>query len=102
MRPEAGVQDGSGQTRRRSISNCFFRFDKSLGGKVGPSLDRLDPLPGAFTSATQLGEIPDLFTGDREVSWPATFDTNAYICLVQDQPLPMTVVAIVPRMVVND
>jgi hypothetical protein len=102
MRPEAGAQDGSGQTRRRSISNVFFRFDKSLGGKAGPSLDRLDPLPGAFTSAAVIGDIPELYSGDREIAWPATFDTDAYIYLVQDQPLPMTVVAIVPRMVVND
>lgn len=102
MRPEAGVQDGSGQTRRRSISNVFFRLHKSLGGKAGPSLDRLDPLPGAFSNASKIGEIPSLFTGDIEISWPAAFDTDGYVCVVQDQPLPMTVVAIVPRMVVND
>lgn len=102
MRPEAGARDGSGQTRRRSISNCFFRFDSTIGGKVGPALDRLDPLPGAFTNASEIGEIPGLFTGDREITWPATFDTDGYIYVVQDQPLPMTVVAIVPRMVVND
>jgi hypothetical protein len=102
MRAEPGARDGSGQTRRRSISNCFFRLYETLGGKVGPALDRLDPLPGALTGGSLIGAIPEQFTGDREVPWPATFDTDGYIYVVQDQPLPMTVVAIVPRMVVND
>jgi hypothetical protein len=74
---------------------------KSLGGKVGPSLDKLDPL-GYLNSSSLIGDVPDQFSGDIRVSWPADFGTDGYVYIVQDQPLPMTVVAIVPRMEVND
>lgn len=101
MRPEAGVRDGSGQTRRRSVAQIILRLDKTLGGKVGPSLDKLDALP-YLSPALNVGTANSLFTGDKQITSPAKFETDGWIYVVQDQPLPMTVVSIYARMQVND
>ena len=44
-----------------------------------------------------MGFPPPLYTGDVEIDWPDGFGTNGFIQVVQDQPLPMTVAAIYPR-----
>ena len=101
MRPDGGAQDGAGQTRRRSISEVWVRFDKTIGGKVGPNLSRLDPIAYLAPSAP-IGTARPLYTGDKRVAFPAQNDTDGYVFVVQDQALPMTVVAIMPRMSVDD
>ena len=101
MRPDGGVQDGTGQTRRRQISEVWLRLTNTIGGKVGPSPDRLDPIASLSPSAA-IGTSRALFTGDKRIAFPAQTDTDGYVYVVQDQPLPMTVVAIIPRIRVND
>jgi hypothetical protein len=41
---------------------------------------------------------PGLFTGDKEVEFPRNWDKDGYITLVQDQPLPLTILAIMPEL----
>ena len=38
-----------------------------------------------------------MFTGDKEISFPAGYDNDAQVVIRQSQPLPMTVVAIMRR-----
>lgn len=101
MRAEGGVNDGSGQTRRRSIAELFIRLHNTVGGSVGPSLDRLDALP-FLDPSLPVGTAAPLFTGDKRVAFPAQYDTDGYVYVVQDQCLPMTVVSMTARMDVND
>jgi hypothetical protein len=101
MRPEAGAQNGSGQGRTRSTSELMLRFKDTLGGRVGPSFSTMDPLKYR-SPATPVGAAPSLFTGDIEFTMPARYDTDGYVCVEQNQPLPMTVVAIRPKQQVND
>lgn len=100
MRPDAGANNGTGQTRVRSISDVRVRLDNTVGGKVGPSVDKLTAIPYRNPSDT-LGAVLQPFTGDKRVTPPANSDTDGYVTVVQDQPLPMTVVAIVLRMSVD-
>jgi hypothetical protein len=39
-----------------------------------------------------------LFTGDKEIEFPGGYDDDAKIFVRQTQPLPMTVLAIYPRL----
>jgi hypothetical protein len=48
-----------------------------------------------------MNQAPPIFTGDQEVPWPAGYETEGQIMIVQDQPLPMTVVAIMPILNTN-
>jgi hypothetical protein len=53
------------------------------------------------SSMPMTGPVPP-FTGDVELPYPGANEKDARICIVQDQPLPMTVVALMPRMVKQD
>ncbi len=102
MRPDMGAPNGSGQTRRRSVSQAVFRLYNSVGGKFGPSLSNLNPVP-TLNPRAAIGTPAKLFNGDTDqLIFPANMDTDGFIFFVQDQPLPSTLVAIIPRMQVND
>jgi hypothetical protein len=38
-----------------------------------------------------------MFTGDKEISFPAGYENEAQVVIQQSQPLPMTVLAIMRR-----
>jgi len=46
--------------------------------------------------------LPPLFTGDKEVGFPGGYTTNAYVFVRQQQPLPLTVLSIIPHMATHD
>lgn len=101
MRLEGGSENGSAQTKAKSISETWLRLKDTLGGRAGPSFDRTDPIKG-LSPASYVGSTPPLFGGDYELVMPADFGTDGHICVVQDQPLPMTLVALAARATVND
>ena len=96
MRIEAGAKDGTAQGKKKRISRITYRLYDTLGLKHGPSADRLDIIPFR-SSADDMNEPPALFTGDKEIEFPRNWDTDGYIFLVQDQPLPFTILAIMPE-----
>jgi len=101
MRLEYSGQRGSSQTRTKRITEVGLRLHRSLGGKVGPSAQRLEPLLYR-TSADAMDGPPALFTGDKSVRFPQGWSPDGVLTLVQDQPLPMTVLLIAPTMALND
>lgn len=100
MRLETPADGGTAQTKRKSIAEVWLRLFKSLGGRAGPSEDKTDPIkylnPGSL-----VGAPPVLFTGDKKITAPAEFGTDGYVVVIQDQPLPMTVQAIILRAQIN-
>jgi hypothetical protein len=97
MRVDAAGSGGSMQTKVKSLSEVWLRLLDTVGGGAGPTFARIDPLPFTDPLAT-FGTPIALFSGDRELTWPATMDTDGYVCVEQSQPLPMTLVAIVGRL----
>ena len=49
-----------------------------------------------------MDEALGLFTGDKVVEFRGDYDSDGYICVIQDQPLPATVVAIYPELMTNE
>jgi hypothetical protein len=97
LRIEAGAADGTAQGKKKRISRITYRFYKTLGAKQGPDSNTLDLIPFR-SSADSQDAPPALFSGDKEVEFPRTWDKDGYITIVQDQPLPMSVVAIMPEL----
>lgn len=95
-RIEAGAEDGTAQGKTKRITKVTFRFFNTVGAKVGPSTTNLDEIEFR-KSADQMDEAVPLFTGDKLVEWPGGYETAGYITIRQEQPLPMTVVAIMPQ-----
>ena len=101
MRIEAGSANGSSQGKIKRINKVDFRFFETLGAKFGPNADNLDTIFFRSTS-DPMDSAPPRFTGDKEESFPSGFETEGRIFIRQDQPLPMTILAIMPRVRTND
>lgn len=95
-RLEAGAGDGTAQGKTKRINKCVFRFMNTLGAQVGPDENTLDEIE--FRNPNDpMNQPPPIFTGDKLMEWPDGYNFDGYIMVVQDQPLPMTVVAIMPQ-----
>jgi len=101
MRIEAGSANGSSQGKIKRINKVDFRFFETLGAKFGPNANNLDTIFFRSTS-DPMDSAPPRFTGDKEESFPSGFETEGRIFIRQDQPLPMTILAIMPRVRTND
>jgi hypothetical protein len=105
MRLEFSGARGSSQTRTKRITEVSVRLYRSLGGKVGPEGGReggrLEPLLYR-TSADPMDGPPALFTGDKAVRFPQGWGTDGVLTVVQDQPLPMTVLLVAPTLAINE
>jgi hypothetical protein len=98
---EAGQPEGTAQGRRRRIDQATVRLHRSLGGKVGCDPARLAPL--VFRRGDDpLDEAEALYTGDKTVPVASPDFRHPTLWVVQDDPLPLNVVAIVPRITAHD
>lgn len=92
---------GTVQGRKRRIPEIKVRFRNTLGGKVGVAEDKLQTIPTLGTG--MLGQSPPLFTGLKRIACDSTFeDDGGQIVIVQDQPLPMTILSIIPTVSVTE
>ncbi len=100
---EAGAADGPAQGKTKRISRCIIRFLETLGAKYGRDEDSAN-LDEVLTRSgdENMDEPPPLFTGDKVVAWPDGYDGDALITIVQDQPLPCTVVMLAPQVTTQD
>lgn len=101
LRLEAGASDGTAQGKTKRIHSITFRVHNSLGMKYGPSFDKLSPIYFRKTS-DPMGAAPPLFSGDKTEAFEGDYDKDAYVCWRQDQPLPLTILAIMPQLVTQD
>lgn len=101
MRLEAGASDGTAQGKIKRVTKAAVRLFNTLGMKAGPDTSNLDTIQ--FRSASDdMNAPPPIFTGDKFVPWPSGYETDAHLVVVQDDPLPMTVVGIFPQVVTQD
>lgn len=85
--------------RVKTISKIILRFSYTVGGSVGPALDYLDALK--FTPDTFDIAIDPQDVLDYEFVPPANYSRDGAFYVVQDQPLPMTLLALIPEIVVG-
>jgi hypothetical protein len=101
MRIEAGAQDGTSQGKTKRVHEIVIRLYKTLGLQVGPDSSNLDTISFRSTG-DDMDEYVPLFTGDKIIPFNSGYDRDGLIRIVSDQPLPVTVLAIMPRMVTNE
>ena len=102
MRLNAGAADGTAQGKTQRVTNVVARVHRTLGGKLGPDESNLDELQFRRPSDAMDKPIP-LFTGDLPpIPWKGGYSTTSRIWYVNDQPLPSTIVALMPIVVTND
>ena len=102
MRIEAGANDGTAMGKLQRINSVAVRLHNTVGGSVGPNLSEQDPIVYR-TPEYDMGASTGLFTGDTEpLHWQGTYSREARVFVTQPQPLPMTVIAIMPQLKTED
>ena len=93
LRVEGGSQQGTAQGKIKRINEIVVRLLNTVGLQVGKDVSNLDIVPFR-SSADNMDEPIALFTGDKEIEFDGEFDSDGQLVVQQDQPLPMTVLAV--------
>lgn len=82
----------AGQGTVKNVSKVHLRVSQSSVVKAGPTFDRLREYPSrAITDP--YGSPPALRDGELTLSVDPSWNTDAAVCLRQDQPLPLSVLS---------
>jgi hypothetical protein len=107
LRVNAGAADGTAQGKTQRSHRVVFRLHDSLGLKVGANFNSSGP--GALTrlpfrqSSDLTATMVPLFSGDKDdFTWEGDYSTENYVCWRWDQPLPGTILAVMPQMHTQD
>jgi hypothetical protein len=107
LRPEAGSAQGTAQGKLQRNHRVAFRLHDSLDISVGPTFNATGPgkltrLPFRTSKMATNTAVP-LYSGDKtDFIWESAYSTANYVCFRFDQPLPGTVVSIMPRLETQD
>ena len=99
LRIDNGQLNDSVQGRTKKIGRLTVRFEQSLGGWFGPDLDHMREIK--FGLSASYGQPPEWITGDKDVMMSPSWNKDGQIVLQQRDPLPMTVLAIIPDVVIG-
>lgn len=97
MRIEGGSQQGTAQGKTKRIDQILLRVYKTLGGKVGPNENQLDPLIYREAGAP-MDTPPAMVSGDLEpIPFDGDYETEGYWMVVADDPHPFNIITTSPR-----
>lgn len=83
---------GTGLSVTKKPSRTVISLHETIGGKIGPDTSNLDNI--IYRKAGASGDEFPYFTGDLEISLAGGYSRAGDIVVRQDQPLPMTVLAL--------
>lgn len=100
LRIELPTRNGTMEGRKVKIGPVAIRVKDTMGGKFGPAaegnegeeLDDLTERPDDL----QDGQPQPLFSGDVLLDWQDGYRDEGRVRIIQDDPLPLTVLAIAP------
>lgn len=97
LRLEAGSVDGTSQGKPKRIHAITVRLHQTVGIEIGNDDQELDRVYFRDSSMPMDQAVP-LFTGDKDIEFPGGYYDDDRIYVRQNQPLPMTVLALYPRL----
>ena len=92
--------DGTIQGKHTKIPKVVVRFEQSRGLLIGPDSGNLVEMKQRETEV--MGEPTQLLTGDKDIILKPSWNSNGRVFLRQNNPLPMTILAIIPDIEVGD
>lgn len=101
LRLDSGSADGTSIGKTRRTHRMGIMLQESLGLKIGMSFDDLDQVLSGNGSVLP-GHAPSLFTGIISELIESDYNFDNMFCIRQDQPLPSTVLALMPQLVEQD
>lgn len=88
------------QGKRKRVAALTVRVAETRGLKVGHDFNSLFPFKERAFEAMGQPILP--ITGDERIALMPLYDRKAQVCIRQDQPLPATVLALVPEIEMGD
>jgi chitodextrinase len=99
LNAEMQMRDGSIQGKKTKISQFTLKVVNTLGGWIGIDFNTLFPLRS--NSVIDYENLVNLYTGDIKDVLSGGYQDNAHICIRQYDPLPLQVVALIPRLTIG-
>lgn len=101
LRLEAGAQDGTALGKTRRMHQMAMLLHRTLGMEIGMDFDHLDEI--TFRTSADIDDAPpELFSGILRANVDGNYDTENQFCWLQRQPLPGTLLALMPQLVTQD
>ena len=88
------------QGKRKNISAMTVRVDQTRGLEMGPSFTDLTSYKDRDLNT--IGQPIALFTGDQRIIIGGSWTTEGQVCIQQDNPLPSTILGVIPEIQVGD
>ncbi|NIF51406.1 hypothetical protein [Burkholderia sp. Ax-1724] len=88
------------QSKRKKISAVTVRMLNSRGMKVGQTFSSLHEFKERNTQP--MGQPIQLITGDERIVLDPLYDLTGQVCIQQDNPLPVTVLGVMPEITIGD
>lgn len=101
MKLDMGNENDSIQGKRKKISALTVRCHETRGLSYGHTFDSLTPIK-EFNQGMTLNQTIPLVSGDERVIMDPSWNVEGQICLQQDNPLPATVLGVVPEIAIGD
>ena len=89
------------QGKRKRVAAASIRVRNTAGIKVGTTFGTLTPFVPNVSSTDRM-DLAGLVTGDMRLIINPSYNVHGQICVQQDNPLPVTVLGIIPEIVVGD
>jgi hypothetical protein len=87
------------QGRNKKMTRLTLRLEDTMGLYHGPDLDHLRS--AKFGLPALYGQELSMVTGDKHVTLSPSWNKNGQIVVQQQDPLPMTVLALIPDVVIG-
>lgn len=94
------TKTGTIQTRYKRITKATLRVENTRGALIGSSFDKLYELK--MRASEPWGAPIAIFTGDKEMAFNTGSDREGHVCIRMADPLPITILAIVAEVTLDD
>jgi hypothetical protein len=96
MKLEMQLRNGSTKGAKKRVFRAAVSFYKSLGGQYQGNVSATWDAIFSRSTTDPMDDSPEVFSGDKEFSVSGNYSRDGLITIRQNQPLPLTVLAIVP------
>ena len=98
---DIGNEANTIQGKRKKVGALTVRVKDTRGLKAGRTFDLVTPIK-ELNRVTVMGLPVSLVTSDERIIMDPLWDVPGQICLQVDDPLPATVLGVIPEVVVGD
>lgn len=98
---EPAMQFMQSMGKKKGLFKAVIRFKDTIGAKVGQSLDKLETVFFRTTGDAMDTQVA-LFSGEKKIRFDNTYEFLHTCYVVQDKPLPIAVIAMIPYVEVKE